>query len=72
MRLTRADAGTPPVVPDAPGVRVVSQDAARWVLEVSGQMGPLLERLHGLPVEDIDVQPASLEDYVLRLYSDRR
>ena len=69
VRLARADAGAPP---DAPGVRVVSQDAARWVLEVSGPLGPLLERLHGLPVEDLDVQPASLEDYVLHLYSDKR
>jgi ABC-2 type transport system ATP-binding protein len=72
VRLARAGGGAPPVVPEEPGVRVVSQDAARWVLEVSGPLGPLLERMHGLPVEDIDVQPASLEDYVLRLYSDRR
>jgi ABC-2 type transport system ATP-binding protein len=59
-------------LPDVPGVRVVSSDAARWVLEVSGPMGPLLDRLRGLGVADIDVQRASLEDYVLRLYSDRR
>jgi hypothetical protein len=59
-------------VPLAPGVRVVSQDAARVVLEVSGPLGPLLERLRGLPVEDLDVEPASLEDYVLHLYSDTR
>jgi ABC-2 type transport system ATP-binding protein len=69
VRLAPTDAGPPPVVP---GVRVVSHDPAKWVLEVSGPMGPLLERMHGVPVEDIDVQPASLEDYVLRLYSDRR
>jgi ABC-2 type transport system ATP-binding protein len=59
-------------VPDAPGVRVVSSDAARWVLEVTGPMGPLLDRLQGLKVADIDVRQASLEDYVLRLYLDRR
>ncbi len=72
VRLARAAAGAPPTVPDAPGVRVVSHDDATWVLEVSGPLGPLLERLRGLPVEDLDVQPASLEDYVLHLYSDRR
>lgn len=72
VRLAQFGGGAPPVVPDAPGVRVVSQDALRWVLEVSGPLGPLLERMHGLPVEDLDVQPASLEDYVLHLYSDRR
>ncbi len=69
VRLARPDAGSPPVLP---GVRVVSHDQATWVLELSGPMGPLLERIRGLPVDDLDVQPASLEDYVLRLYSDRR
>jgi len=58
-------------VPDLPGIRVVSRDAARWVLEVAGPLGPLLERVQGLPVSDIDVQRFSLEDYVLRLYADR-
>jgi ABC-2 type transport system ATP-binding protein len=72
MRLARTGAGAPPSVPVAPGVRVLSQDAVNWVLEVSGPLGPLLERMRGLPIEDLDVQPASLEDYVLHLYSDRR
>jgi len=72
VRLARAGGSVPPVVPDAPGVRVVSHDDGTWVLEVSGPLGPLLERMRGLPVEDLDVQPASLEDYVLHLYSDRR
>jgi ABC-2 type transport system ATP-binding protein len=58
-------------VPDLPGVRLVSRDAARWVLDVVGPLGPLLDRLHGMPVSDIDVQRCSLEDYVLRLYTDR-
>jgi ABC-2 type transport system ATP-binding protein len=72
VRLAQAGGGAPPVVPVAPGVRVVSHDAVRWVLEVSGPLGPLLERMHGLPIEDLDVQPASLEDFVLHLYSDTR
>jgi ABC-2 type transport system ATP-binding protein len=72
VRLAQAGGGAPPVAPVVPGVRVVSENAARWVLEVSGPLGPLLERLRSLPVEDLDVQPASLEDYVLHLYSDRR
>ncbi len=72
VRLARIDEGAPPAVPGAPGVRVVSHDDATWVLDVSGPLGPLLERLHGLPIEDLDVQPASLEDYVLHLYSDTR
>jgi ABC-2 type transport system ATP-binding protein len=72
VRLARAGGGAPPIAPIVPGVRVVSQDDATWVLEVSGPLGPLLERMRGLPVEDLDVQPASLEDYVLHLYSDKR
>jgi ABC-2 type transport system ATP-binding protein len=69
VRFTRDDGSA---LPDIAGVRVVSSGGARWELEVAGPMGPLLDRLHGLPVADIDVQRASLEDYVLRLYSDRR
>ena len=69
VRFAQGDGGS---LPDIVGVRVVSSGAARWELEVVGPMGPLLDRLHGLPVADIDVKRASLEDYVLRLYSDRR
>jgi ABC-2 type transport system ATP-binding protein len=58
-------------VPDVPGVRVLSPGPACWVLDVAGPLGPLLARLQGLPVSDIDVQRSSLEDYVLRLYTDR-
>jgi ABC-2 type transport system ATP-binding protein len=69
VRFVRSE---PRALPDVPGVRVVLSDAVHWVLEVTGAMGPLLDRLQGLPVADIDVQRPSLEDYVLRLYSDRR
>lgn len=55
--------------PETAGVRAVSSSATEWVLEVSGPMGPLLESLRRLPVADLDVDRASLEDYVLRIYS---
>ncbi len=55
--------------PETAGVRAVSSSASEWVLEVSGSMGPLLESLRGLPVADLDVERASLEDYVLRIYA---
>jgi hypothetical protein len=32
-------------------------------------MGPLLEILRGLAVADLDVERASLEDYVLGIYA---
>jgi ABC-2 type transport system ATP-binding protein len=69
VRFARSE---PRALPDVPGVRVVSADAGHWALEVAGPMGPLLDRLRGLPVADIDVERPSLEDYVLRLYSDQR
>ena len=62
-------AGAPPA--DIPGLRVVRLDESAWELEVTGPLGGLLERLHGLAVADIDVQRSSLEDYVLDLYSKR-
>jgi ABC-2 type transport system ATP-binding protein len=68
----RFSGGEARALPDLGGVRVVSGDAAQWVLEVAGPMGPLLDRIQGLPIADIDIERASLEDYVLRLYSDRR
>jgi hypothetical protein len=55
------------VAPD-PNIRVVSADATAWVLDVTGPLGPLIDRLPGLPVADIEVRAASLEDYVLGLY----
>jgi ABC-2 type transport system ATP-binding protein len=57
--------------PDVPGARLLSSDESRWVLEVTGPMGPLIDRLRGLPIVDLDVQRPSLEDFVLGLYSRR-
>jgi len=51
-----------------PNIRVVSADASAWVLDVVGPLGPLVERLAGLPVADITVRAPSPEDYVLGLY----
>jgi beta-exotoxin I transport system ATP-binding protein len=61
--------GHAPPPPDQPEIRVLSCSASEWVLELSGPMGPLLARLEGLPVSDLDVERASLEDYVLRIYA---
>jgi ABC-2 type transport system ATP-binding protein len=57
--------------PDVPGVSAVSRNGGRLVLDVTGPLGPLLASLQGLPVSDIDVKRSSLEDYVLRLYTDQ-
>src|SRR5437867_6253176 len=39
-----------------------------WRLEVTGPLGPLLAALAGLPVEDLEVREARLEDVVLKYY----
>ncbi len=49
-------------------MRVVSCADRVVLLEVVGPLGPLVERLAGCGVADIDVRTPSLEDYVLGLY----
>jgi ABC-2 type transport system ATP-binding protein len=71
VTLRFSDAASRPM-PETPGVHVVSADASRWVLDVTGPLGPLVDRLQGLAVADIDVRPVSLQDYVLNLYSGPR
>jgi ABC-2 type transport system ATP-binding protein len=39
-----------------------------WRLEIAGPLGPLLGLLAGLPVEDLEVREARLEDVVLKYY----
>lgn len=39
-----------------------------WRVEVTGELGPLLTLLQGLPVEDLEVREARLEDVVLKYY----
>jgi ABC-2 type transport system ATP-binding protein len=50
-------------------VRVVVASEREWQLEMFGPFGPLLRHLHALPVEDIEIVTATLEQYVLGLYS---
>jgi ABC-2 type transport system ATP-binding protein len=39
-----------------------------WRLSVVGPLGPLLALLAGLPVEDMELEEARLEDVVMRYY----
>ncbi len=50
-------------------ISVTSRTPRTWVLEVRGMLGPLVAAINGLPVDDLRVETATLEDYVLRLYS---
>jgi ABC-2 type transport system ATP-binding protein len=48
---------------------MVSRSERAWVLDVRGPLGPLIAALGGLPIDDVRVEPFTLEDYVLRFYS---
>ncbi len=54
----------------SPDAVIREQTPTEWVLDVRGPLGPLLERLAGLPVLDLHVEPFKLEDYVARFYAE--
>jgi ABC-2 type transport system ATP-binding protein len=56
-------------VPRLDTVTVVSRSDRSWVLDVRGPLGPLVTSLGGLPIDDVRVEPFTLEDYVLRFYT---
>ena len=51
-----------------PGHELIETTPRTWRLEVTGTLGPLLAALSGLPVEDLEVREARLEDVVLKYY----
>jgi ABC-2 type transport system ATP-binding protein len=51
-----------------PGHEWIEASPRLWWLTVAGPLGPLLARLGGLPVEDLEVEEARLEDMVLQYY----
>ena len=52
-----------------PDVTVRERTSTRWVLEVRGPTGPLVARLAGLPVLDVQMEAFRLEDYVAQFYA---
>ena len=59
----------PAVLPPLPSLVLVEATAQRWVVDVAGPVGALLSALAGLPVEDLEIEPFKLEDYVLKFYA---
>jgi len=51
-----------------PGHKLIEAAPRTWSLQVTGPLGPLLNALAGLPVEDLEVREARLEDVVLKYY----
>jgi ABC-2 type transport system ATP-binding protein len=56
----------PPELP--PGYQLTEKTPRLWRLAVAGPLGPLLALLAGLPVEDMEIEEARLEDVVMRYY----
>ena len=51
-----------------PGCEVVENTPRVWSLKVAGPLGPLVGALARLPVKDVQVEAARLEDVVLKIY----
>jgi ABC-2 type transport system ATP-binding protein len=51
-----------------PGHELIEKAPRLWRLTVAGPLGPLLALLEGLPVEDMELEEARLEDVVLKYY----
>ena len=51
-----------------PGHELTEKTPRLWRLTVAGPLGPLLARLEGLPVADMELEEARLEDVVLKYY----
>ena len=64
------DVDAPPELP--PGHELAEKTPRLWRLTVTGPMGPLLELLEGLPVKDLELDEARLEDVVLRYYREEQ
>jgi len=58
-----------PVIPNFPrGHEVVETELRSWNLRVEGLLGPLLQLLSNLPVKDIAIEEAKLEDVLIKYY----
>jgi ABC-2 type transport system ATP-binding protein len=51
-----------------PGMDLTEQTPRLWRLTLAGPIGPLLAALEGLPVKDMELEEARLEDVVLKYY----
>jgi hypothetical protein len=60
------DVSAPPELP--PGLELAEKTPRLWRLTVAGPIGPLLALLQGLPVKDMELEEARLEDVVLKYY----
>ncbi len=55
-----------------PEYEILELTPRAWVLRVRGTLGPLMASLTGLPVLDVDVAEARLEEVLMRYYREER
>jgi len=62
-----------PAAPASPlptGATLRTAGVAEWVIDMRGPLGPLVQALAGLPVQDVVVEPFKLEDYIAPFYAE--
>jgi ABC-2 type transport system ATP-binding protein len=58
-------------LPAVPGVTVHTETSTTRLFEVRGPLGPLLQALAPFPIHDVQEEPFSLEDCVVKFYGGR-
>ena len=56
--------------PLPPGSQIIDIGPRLWNLKIEGPLGPLLRAVAPLPVLDIEIAEAKLEDMILKYYRD--
>ena len=57
-----------PAVSGVPGSEVIETGSRSWTLKIEGPLGPLLRAIATLPVRDLEIGEAKLEDVILKYY----
>jgi len=63
-------ADVPAAPPLPPGSQIIDIGPRLWNLKIEGPLGPLLRAVAPLPVLDIEIAEAKLEDMILKYYRD--
>ena len=63
-------AGEPPVLEGVPGVTDVRVHDGLLTCQLEGEPGPLLAALQGVPIDDLLIEPARLEEAFMEYYAE--
>jgi ABC-2 type transport system ATP-binding protein len=62
--------GPPPALDGVPGVSDIRIGDGRLRCRLEGDVGPFLAAIAGLPIHDLTIEPARLEEAFLEFYAD--